>query len=112
MILWSIHTLWYKGSAENKENDKFQTRGLFLKSNSPGWKADLSHKVKTIIRLTIHKCTVNVIPVTNPTQYTKLAKSIVKTDIRLLLGISISRIFERIHPISPYDSLKNICCAP
>ena len=35
----------------------------------------------------IHKWVVNVIPVTGPTQYTKLGKEIVKTEIRLLSGI-------------------------
>ena len=51
------------------------------------------------MNLTLHKCVVNVIPVTNPTQYTKLVKEIVKNEIRLLLGIPISRIS---HENSPY----------
>ena len=55
-------------------NDKFEKRALFLKNDSPGLKADFPQKVKKIMKPTIHKCTANVILVTNPTQYTKLAK--------------------------------------
>ena len=29
MILWSIRTFWYEGSAETRENDKFG-KGLYL----------------------------------------------------------------------------------
>ena len=38
-------------------------------------------------------CYIRYKSVTNPTQYTKLTKQIVKHEIRLLLGIRISRIF-------------------
>ena len=31
-------------------------------------------KVNKSMNFTIHKCTINIIPVTNPTQYTKLVK--------------------------------------
>ena len=51
--------------------------------------------------LTIHKCAVNVIPFTNPTQSTKLAKQIVKTEFRLFGGILISRILAIMHRTSP-----------
>ena len=44
MILWSIRTFWYKGSAENKENDKFEKRATSLKIGSPDSKADFSEK--------------------------------------------------------------------
>ena len=37
-------------------------------------KADFSQQVNKSMKSTIHKWVVNVIPVTNPTQYTKLAK--------------------------------------
>ena len=45
MVLWSIRTFWYKGSAENKENGKFEKK-LYLKNCSPGSKADFSEKSK------------------------------------------------------------------
>ena len=98
MILWSIHTLWYKGSPENKEKLQVQKRALFLKVNNSGSKADFHKNVKTFMKATIHNCTVNDILVTNPTQYTKLAKYIVKTEISLLLRILISRIFRENSP--------------
>ena len=93
MVLWSIRTFWYKGSAEIKEKRQVRKRALFLKNNNPGLKADFPNNVKKSMKSTIHKCTVNDIPVTNPTQYTKIATQNVKTEIRLVLGISISRIF-------------------
>ena len=74
MILWSIRTFWYKGSAEIKEKWQVRQKALFLKNNSSGLKADFHQKVNKSIKSTIHKCTINVIPVTNPTQYTKLRK--------------------------------------
>ena len=74
MILWSIRTFWYKGSAENKEEWQVRKKALFLKDNSPDWKADFPQKVKKNIKNIIHHSTVNVIAVKNPTQYTKLAK--------------------------------------
>ena len=40
-----------------------------------------------------HKFVVNVTPVTNPDQYTKLGKQYVKSQSRLLLGSPISCIF-------------------
>ena len=57
-----------------RKNDKFEKRALFPKNNSPGLKVDFPEKVPKPMKSTIHKCIVNVIPVTNPTQYTKLAK--------------------------------------
>ena len=45
------------------------------------------------MNFTIQKCVVNVIAVTNPTQYTKLGDYRVKSKNRLLLEVSISRIF-------------------
>ena len=95
-LIWSYGRYAHSGirvRPKTRKNDKFEKRPLFLKNNSPGLKADFPQKVKQSMKSTIHKCTVNVIPVTNPTQYTKLAKSIVKTEIRLLLGIPVSRIF-------------------
>ena len=34
MILWSIRTFWYKGSAEIKDNNMFGKRPISLKSSS------------------------------------------------------------------------------
>ena len=42
---------------------------------------------------TFHKCVVNFMTIANPTQYTKLGKSMEKSKIRLLLGLLISSIF-------------------
>ena len=70
-----MRTLWYKGLAKIKKKYKFETRALFLKCNSPGLKAaDFHQKIKKTMKSTIHKCNVNVIPVTNPTKYTKSGK--------------------------------------
>ena len=44
MILWSIRTFWYRGSAENQKNDKFQKRAISFKNSSPDLKADFSEK--------------------------------------------------------------------
>ena len=44
MILWSIHTFWYKGSAKIRENDKFEKKSVSLKNSSPGSEADFSEK--------------------------------------------------------------------
>ena len=74
MILWSIRTFWYKGSAENNEKWQVRKKALFPKNNNPGLKADFPQQVKKSMKSTIHKCIVNVTPVTNPTQYTKLGK--------------------------------------
>ena len=49
-------------------------KALSLKNSSPGLKAEVSQQVKTPMKSTIHKCIVNVTPVTSPTQYTKLGK--------------------------------------
>ena len=49
MILWSIHTFWYKGSSGKKENDKFEKRALSLKNSSPDSKADFSKKVLFLV---------------------------------------------------------------
>ena len=46
MILWSIRTFWYKGSAENEEKMQVRTKAPFLKNNSPDWKADFPKKSK------------------------------------------------------------------
>ena len=43
MVLWSIHTLWYKGFAK-KEKDKFGRTAIPLKNSSPDSKADFSKK--------------------------------------------------------------------
>ena len=83
---------------KTRKNIKFEKRALFLKNNSPGLKADFPQHVKQSMKSTIHKCIVNVTPVTNPTPYTKLVKQMVKSQIRLLLGISISRIFRENSP--------------
>ena len=48
MILWSIRTFWYKGSAKTMENDKFEKKAslsLSLKNSSPDSKAVFSGKV-------------------------------------------------------------------
>ena len=74
MILRSVRTFWYKGSAVNKETRPVQKRILSPKDNSPGLEAYFSQHVGKSIKLTIYKCVVNVIPVTNPTQYIKLYK--------------------------------------
>ena len=44
IILWSIHTLWYKGSAPNKEKRQGRKMSLSLKNSSPESKADFSKK--------------------------------------------------------------------
>ena len=46
MLLWSIRTFWYKGSAENGKNDQFEKNVMSLKNSSPGSKADFSEKSK------------------------------------------------------------------
>ena len=40
MVLWSIRTLWYKGSAEYKETNKSDKVALSFKNDSPDSKAD------------------------------------------------------------------------
>ena len=47
MILWSIHTFWYKGSAEIKGKWQVQKRALSQK-NSPGLKVGFSPKGQQI----------------------------------------------------------------
>ena len=74
MILWSIHTFWYKGSAEIKEKCQVRKKALFLKNNSQGLKAVFSQRAKKTMNLTIRKCVVNVTPVTNPTPMSKSDK--------------------------------------
>ena len=80
MILWSIRTFWYKGSAENKNKKMFAEKGISLKNSSLKLKAWFRRKVNKSINLTFYKWVHNVIPVTNPTQYTKLGKYTVKTN--------------------------------
>ena len=47
MILWSIHTWWYKGLAEtNKRKWQVRKRPLSLENNCPGLKAVFSTKSK------------------------------------------------------------------
>ena len=72
---------------------KFEKRPLFCKNNSLDEKAVLHQRVKKSMKFAFDKCVLNKTPVTNPTQYTKLDKSIVNSEIRLLLGISSSRVF-------------------
>ena len=62
------------GFGPNSGKMTISKKALFLKNCSPGLKADLHQKLKKSIKSTIHKCTINVIPVTNPDQYTKLDK--------------------------------------
>ena len=71
--VWSIRTFWYKAFAKIRENSSSK-KGLFLKDNSPGLKAEFSQRVNKSMNLTIHQCVVNIIPVTNPTQYNKSDK--------------------------------------
>ena len=42
MILWSIRTFWYKGSAENKGNWQVRKKGYISQNSSPDSKADFS----------------------------------------------------------------------
>ena len=44
MILWSIRTLWYKGSAENKDKRQGRKQIIPLKNTSPDSKADFWEK--------------------------------------------------------------------
>ena len=39
MIIWSIHTFWYNGSVEKKENDKFEEKAISIQKCSPDSKA-------------------------------------------------------------------------
>ena len=79
MILWSIRTFWYKGSAENKEQINVRGKNKSSKISSLTLKAWVSPpKENETIDFTFYKWVYNVIPVTNPTQYTKLGKHIVK----------------------------------
>ena len=55
MILWSIHTFWYKGSAENKGN-KLGKMFFFLKNNSPDLKAYFSKNRKNEIDISQMHC--------------------------------------------------------
>ena len=78
IILWSIHTFWYKGSAENREQWQVRQKVVFIKNISPGLKADFSQRVNKSMKFTFHKSIVNVTPVTNPTPMSKSDKYIVK----------------------------------
>ena len=74
MIPRSMRTFWYKGSAENKAKWQVLAKNnLFLKKQ-PRLKGWFSQQVKKTMKSTIHKYVVNVITITNPTQYTKLGK--------------------------------------
>ena len=45
MILWSIRTFWYKGSAEIEETNQVRNKhAISLKNSSPDSKADFSEK--------------------------------------------------------------------
>ena len=47
IILWSIRTFWYKGSAEVKGKWQVRKKGSpFQKNNSPGLKIDFPNKSK------------------------------------------------------------------
>ena len=67
---------------------------MFLENNNPGLKADF-HKKSKIYEL--HKCVVNVTPVTNPTQHINFNENVTKIPksrlVRNLSEIRISRIF-------------------
>ena len=71
VILWSVRTFWYKGFAKIKEKWRVRKQGLFLKSNSPGLKADFHKRVNKLMKFTFDKCVLNVTPVTNPTPMSK-----------------------------------------
>ena len=45
MILWSIRTFWYKGSAENKKQKLVRTKNIYLKNSSLKLKAWFFRKV-------------------------------------------------------------------
>ena len=79
MILRSIRTFWYKGSATKKETNRVKKQSRFLKNSSPSLKADFHQQVNKSMKSTIHKRVANVTPVTNPTPMSKSDKYMVKT---------------------------------
>ena len=44
MILWSIHTLWYKGSAENIEKNKVHEKAYISQKQQPKTKSVIFDK--------------------------------------------------------------------
>ena len=70
MILWSIHTFWYKGSAENKKQIHVREKRYISQKQQPT-NQSMIFQTKTM-NCTFDKWVWNVIPVPNPTQYTKL----------------------------------------
>ena len=44
MILWSIHTFWYKGSAENKEKRNVREKRYISQKQQPKIKSNLFQK--------------------------------------------------------------------
>ena len=81
MILWSIRTFWYKGSAEDKEKRHVREKAYISQKQQPNTQSMiLQTNYKKTMNLTFDKWVQNVIPVTNPTQYTKLGKYNVKTN--------------------------------
>ena len=92
-ILWSIRTFWYRGLTKTMKNDKFEKK-LSCENTSSDKKMFFTRGSKNQwnSRLT------NAFQMLHPFQtqrnwYTKSDKDIVKTAIRLLLGIPVSRIF-------------------
>ena len=78
MILWSIHTFWYKGLATKNETRQVRKNGLYSENDSD-YKYVFHQRVEQSMKFTFDKCVLNVTPVTHPTQYTKSDKQIIKT---------------------------------
>ena len=65
----------FKGLAKIKEKYKFEKKGLYsVKILVRIEKVVFQQSVEKTMTFVFDKCTINVIPVTNPTQYTKLDK--------------------------------------
>ena len=67
------HILVKRVRPKTGERDKFE-KDIFCQKNCPGLKTDFPQQVKQSMKSTFHKCVVNVMPVTNPTQYSKIGK--------------------------------------
>ena len=53
MILWSIRTFWYKGSAENKGKQHVRKKSISLKNSSLKLKVIFSQKLRYDVNMLI-----------------------------------------------------------
>ena len=79
-------------------------KGLDLSKQPPRWKNMFFQQIKSTMKSTFYKCVVSVIPVPHPNQYIFFGKQIMKSQIRLLLVILISRISSFFAYISPCEA--------